>query len=208
MRSLSRILTPTLSLSLLLSAACADKEVEVYKVAKEAPPAVAPMAGSDRTGAHNHDHDHDHDHDHSGGKPAAELRWSAPKDWRQQPASGMRFASFQIPAGGGNNVDFSVVVLEGSAGGDLANVNRWRGQIGLNPINEKELAGSSERIKSMAGTLRCFDFTGEGSPGGKSRLLAAILPRNGKTWFFKATGTEKEVEQAKPSYRRFLESLR
>ena len=35
--------------------------------------------------------------------------------------------------------DVSVVRLSGEAGGDLGNVNRWRGQINLEPISEPDL---------------------------------------------------------------------
>src|SRR4051812_36103019 len=62
--------------------------------------------------------------------PAAEgaLAWKLPKGWTDEAGSGMRYATIK-PADG--KVEVSVVVLPGPAGGELANVHRWRGQIGL-----------------------------------------------------------------------------
>src|SRR5256885_16234378 len=60
--------------------------------------------------------------------PSGGLRWTLPKGWTQKEAGGMRFATLKPPAA---QVDVSVIVLPGPAGGELANVNRWRAQLGL-----------------------------------------------------------------------------
>ena len=46
--------------------------------------------------------------------------------------------------------DVSVVSLSGMAGGDLANVNRWRDQVKLGPIDEATLAKSAEHVRRTA----------------------------------------------------------
>src|SRR5208282_2908095 len=65
------------------------------------------------------------------------LSWTLPKGWTQTLSGGIRYATLK-PAGGGN-LDASVVVLPGQAGGELANVNRWRGQLGLSPLDAAAL---------------------------------------------------------------------
>ncbi|MGC3999261.1 MAG: hypothetical protein QM767_18210 [Anaeromyxobacter sp.] len=55
------------------------------------------------------------------------LRWSLPQGWTEaRGGGGMRFATLKPAVPG--KVDVSVVVLSGAAGGELANVNRWRNQ--------------------------------------------------------------------------------
>src|SRR5688500_16517882 len=75
-----------------------------------------------------------------------EVSWTVPEGWTEQPASGMRLGSFAVPGREGPAADMSVVALSGPAGGDLANINRWRGQIGLAPLSAGELTRHSRRI--------------------------------------------------------------
>ena len=70
------------------------------------------------------------------------LKWALPKGWTETPGSGMRYATLTPPGAG--KVEMSVVVLPGAAGGELANVNRWRGQIGLPPLDEAALGSRPE----------------------------------------------------------------
>ncbi|TMB35869.1 MAG: hypothetical protein E6J61_01015, partial [Deltaproteobacteria bacterium] len=53
-------------------------------------------------------------------------------------ASGVRTASLKPAVAG--HVEVSLTVLPGMAGGDLANVNRWRGQLGLSAIDDAAIA--------------------------------------------------------------------
>lgn len=170
---------------LLILQGCSGKDVEIYRVAKES----SPPASLDQASA----------------APAAgDLSWETPKEWAPQPASGMRFASFLAKGAGGGKIDISVVTLAGDAGGLLANVNRWRGQIGLGGWSEKELSSHGVRQKSPAGELLVFDMTG----GQKNRLVAAILSVGDNSWFFKMTGEESDVANVKPAFQKFLGSLR
>src|SRR5690349_3907522 len=65
----------------------------------------------------------------------AKVVWDTPEGWRaviaDQP---MRVATFR--AGPGDGVEVSVTAFPGDVGGLLANVNRWRGQVGLAPAQE------------------------------------------------------------------------
>ncbi len=59
----------------------------------------------------------------------APLQYTLPPGWQEKPLSPMRLASFKATSPDGKETDVSVVSLPGIAGGDLANVNRWRGQV-------------------------------------------------------------------------------
>jgi hypothetical protein len=97
-------------------------------------------------------------------------------------------------------------VLPGPAGGELANVNRWRGQIGLPPLDEAALAAARQVVKAKAGPLKVYDFTNEAKPG--SRLVAALAESGGNTWFVKMTGDAEAVGAARPDFMKLLGSLR
>jgi hypothetical protein len=137
--------------------------------------------------------------------PQAALKWSLPKGWSEAPGGGtMRFATFKAPYA---KVEATVVVLPGPAGGELANVNRWRGQIGLPALaDEPSLAKSRTMLKTRAGAVNVYDFTSDGPT--KSRLVAGYISTpDGNTWFLKLTGDADAVAKAKPEFMTILGSL-
>ena len=134
---------------------------------------------------------------------AAMLTWTLPPGWSQTLAGGMRYATLKAP--GEANLDISVVVLAGSAGGELANVNRWRSQLGLPPLSEEALPSARKSLPTSAGNVSLFDFTGEGVQ--RSRLAAGLLESNDNSWFFKMTGDAQAVTKAMPQFLQLLRSL-
>jgi hypothetical protein len=187
--------------ALVLAAGCGRDEVAQYRVPKDAG-APAPAAGS------------------MGGMGAAPagavppppdvsttgaLTWKLPKGWTEDRASGgMRYATLKPSAKG--KIEVSVTVFPGPAGGELANVNRWRNQIGLPPIDEAALARDRKSVKSPAGTVTTFDYTSDGQV--KTRMVAGILFAGGNSWFLKMVGDEGPVASSRPDFVRLLESLR
>jgi len=123
----------------------------------------------------------------------------------------MRLASFNATAPNGKPVDVSVVSLPGIAGGDLANVNRWRGQVNLGPIDEKALQQSAEQIKANGHNFLMVDIVSDapmGETNEKQRIIAAILDENDRSWFIKMTGEDAAVASQKSAFADFLRSLK
>ena len=133
------------------------------------------------------------------------MKWSVPKGWTETQGSGMRFATLTPPGPG--KAEMSVVVLPGAAGGEVANVNRWRGQIGLPPLDEAALAEARKAVKSKAGAVAVYDFT---SPGDNpNRMVTGLITTAaGSTWFFKLMGPDATVAAAKPAFLAFLATVR
>jgi hypothetical protein len=132
------------------------------------------------------------------------MKWTLPKGWTEAPGSQMRFATLTPPGPG--KAELSVVVLPAPAGGELANVNRWRGQIGLPPWDEKGLEGARKAVKAKAGTVSVFDFSSDGQV--QSRMVAGLVSTaDGNIWFFKLNGDAGPVGKAKPDFLKFLETL-
>jgi len=151
-----------------------------------------------------------------GGKPASDvpappqppagsaLRWTLPARWTEsRGGSAMRYATLKAPVDG--RLDVSVTVLPGEAGGELANVNRWRGQIGLPNLDEGALAAARRPVETKAGVVSLYDFTSEGTQ--RSRVVAGLALVEGNTWFIKMTGEAPAVEKAHADFLRIVESL-
>lgn len=152
------------------------------------PSAVAPAAAAPTAGA-----------------SASELpEWQVPAGWKAAGPKPMRLASFEIPAGAGAPGDVSVSSFPGDVGGLLANVNRWRGQIGMAPTDDATLLGESKSVKlagGRAGTL--VDLA-----GGQEWILGAIVPMGDRTWFFKLKGESALVAKERANFVKFVESVK
>lgn len=184
---------------ILLVVGCSRDEVQTYRVPKESASPAAPMGMPPAQGMNMG----------TGELPpppaGGGLKWTLPKGWTEEKGGGMRFATLKTPVNG--KVDVSVVVLAGTAGGELANVNRWRGQIGLAPIDEKALGSARQAVKTKAGTVAMFDFTSDGQV--KTRMVVGQLSTpDGSTWFLKMVGDAAPVAQAKSDFQKLMESLR
>ena len=134
---------------------------------------------------------------------APRIQWKAPEGWIEVPPSSMRYASFSAPAEGGSKIDISVVTFPGDGGSDADNINRWRGQIGLDPIDANTVTSEVAPLKTADTTFSTADIAGD-----KTRTIAAWTRRDGRVWFFKATGPNASVEKEKPNFVKFIESVR
>jgi len=134
------------------------------------------------------------------------LKWIAPAHWQSRPAVAMRKATYAVPGENGAAGDLSITAFPGDVGGELANVNRWRGQLALPPLAEAEVAGAVTRVSPHGLSVTLVDFSG--GPADKPvRLLGAIVPYGGATWFFKLTGPADLVAGEKPAFLAFVQTL-
>jgi hypothetical protein len=140
--------------------------------------------------------------------PGASLQWKAPVAWDAAPPGGIRLLSFKATGKNGKTADVSVIPLPGMAGTDLDNVNRWRGQIGLPPVPLEELGHLSTPVTISGQMTLLYEFAGTPPEAqGKSRILAAVLRREGTAWFFKMTGDDDLVAGEKAHFVEFLRSM-
>ncbi len=139
-----------------------------------------------------------------------EIVWDAPAGWETMPASAMRKASYRLGEGA-DAAELSVVMLEGSGGTNLGNVNRWRGQLGLEPIAEEQLADYLEPLELTVGAGTLIDLeatappTDANTPGA---MLIGVVPISGSTWFMKLTGSAAAVKTNRSALIACLSSLR
>lgn len=132
------------------------------------------------------------------------IPWEVPEGWSQkQGSSEFRFAQVDLGAG----LVMVVSRFPGDVGGTLANVNRWRGQLMLPPIQADELEKATKKVQAGDAVALLTDFT---SPDGSQRMLGAILPdeKASRTWFFKVTGPAKAVGERGEKFQKFIESVK
>lgn len=112
--------------------------------------------------------------------------FTLPAGWTARPASGMRLATFVAPGG----VEVSVTRFPGDAGGLANNINRWRGQVFLPPVELAEIEASLSTLLEDP-QVRAIDIAGP-----KGRILGAVIPAGEFTWFLKAQTDKPETFDA------------
>lgn len=161
-------------------AGCKQREIHVYTAPKDAPVAV------------------------QGESQTTQLpQWKVPSHWIPQPSTPFRLASFTIPSGS-QSADLSISFLNGQAGGLLANINRWRGQIQLMPITQDMLPQHTATLAFPNGKAQIVDMT---SADGQTRMLVAIWEHPEGAWFFKLMGPTAVIASEEKVFSTFLESV-
>jgi hypothetical protein len=207
---------PILTVLLFLAAGCHRDDVKVYRIAKEQDQASQPAAPALPTDSPNPKLPQGHPDISTmpgatlaaSASAAPQLTWKTPAGWKEVPPSELRVASFKVAGAAGKQADVSVIPLLGMAGTDAANVNRWRGQVGLPVMTDDELQKSAESIEAGGQPAQLYDITGQNPASGEtSRILGVIQHRDNTAWFYKMTGDAGLVEQQKPAFVEFLKSL-
>lgn len=112
--------------------------------------------------------------------PAKTPQWELPDGWRERPAGDdagnpmfKRFATIEIDAEGTENDSPLELKVSNLASGDtdadefaLLNVNRWRRQLGLRPLEAGDLDQRSTKMEVAGSQARLIDYVGNLSIGG------------------------------------------
>lgn len=110
--------------------------------------------------------------------------WRVPEGWVLDPEPRrMRLATYVVSDESGD-VEVAVTRFPGRVGGELANVNRWRGQMGLEPVDEAGLEGVIERFGAEG-----FDGYETRLESGSGVMLASAVyeAARDQTYFVRAT---------------------
>lgn len=133
------------------------------------------------------------------------VKFQTPSGWTPLPATGFRAAAFRV-ADGEANADVTVIVLNGEAGGLRANVNRWRGEIGLGEQDEATVRAEAKELPVEGQPATYVDLLGEPGPN-RQRTLGVIVSRPGVTWFVKLKGPADLVAREQARFESFARSL-
>lgn len=143
----------------------------------------------------------------SSGQPKP--NWDVPSSWKEVPGGQFLVAKFVITGAANAQAAVNVSMSPGEGGGLLANVNRWRTQLGLGPVAEADLAKEIQPLDLVGSKASVADITGTDAKNGqKTRLLAVVIPRSGETWFYKLMGDAQVVQQEKDAFMKFVQSVK
>jgi len=127
----------------------------------------------------------------------------APDGWAEQDPGPMRKGSWKVSAGGGN-AELAVTAFPGDVGGRMANINRWRGQLGLEPATPEMYDGIQlAQVGDAQGEL-----IGLRSKDGARATLAIIARKGDTSWFLKLSGDAAAVDAAHAAFVRFAKETR
>jgi hypothetical protein len=139
------------------------------------------------------------------------LKYTTPEGWEPRPPivkSGIRIPVVFRITSGGSEAEGTAMALGGDGGGVQFNVDRWREQLGLpRTKSEAELRQSLRRLKVGSDEAVYVDLAGPG-PGTPKRILGAILPAGGQTWFFTLKGPADLVGKQQSNFEAFVTSVR
>jgi hypothetical protein len=130
---------------------------------------------------------------------AGGFSFTMPAGWHKAPDRPAR--AFTLFAGAGEGLECYVTALGGDAGGTLANVNRWRGQFGLSPVNDQELAAMTtlQVLGRDAVLVEC--------DGAAGSLIGASCNGTDRSVFVKMTGPRDLVKAQRAAFLEFCASL-
>ena len=132
---------------------------------------------------------------------ASEIAFESPEGWTAKPLGSMRKASFDTASGA--EVTGFVFSAAASMADPLANVNRWRGEIGLGPTTPEELSEAEQSVSLTGVEAKYYVLKGE-----SETTLAAMAVRDNQVWFFKLRGPSDAAEADQAAFRNWLTTIK
>lgn len=127
------------------------------------------------------------------------LKFDKPEQWVAVAPKQFQLARFTVEDG-----EQSAEIAVSRAGGErAANINRWRGQLGLNPLSAEELkqTGQPFEVGSKKGEL--IEIVAE-----DRALLGIMIPDGDQSWFIKLTGHAALAVKERSRFEAFAKSLK
>ncbi|MFO0913687.1 MAG: hypothetical protein U0795_12075 [Pirellulales bacterium] len=138
------------------------------------------------------------------------IKYTTPEGWQPGRMSSMRKAAFNVQEGD-QKLEVTVIDLAEGAGDVLANVNRWREQVGLKPLESSELSANVQTLPVSGHEASFVELVGTGPDGAPTTILGVIAPSSGaidgRIWFIKATGSAQLAQREKDRFLEFAKSV-
>ena len=174
----------------VLFSSCNQAKIAVYRIPKEV------VAMESNTGSL------------APAPPSVLPKWTVPADWKEQPLSEMRLASFKAEGANGESADVSITSFPGDAGGLESNVNRWRTQVHQAPLDSDSLAKTLERTTVDGVPVVLVDLQAPPGTEKPDRIIGAVLRAADRTWFVKMTGPPAVLQAQANNLKQFVDSFR
>ncbi len=133
--------------------------------------------------------------------------FKAPANWQPKTPGPMITAAYTV-ANADGPAEVTISKFPGAVGGLAANINRWRGQLGLPSLDQAEAEKSAEMVE-IDGKKNAYMVDLQGTnvrTSQPARMVALGVPRGGETWFYKLIGQDSVVGKEKDAFLKFVVS--
>lgn len=128
-----------------------------------------------------------------------EIKYQKPAEWTQVPPKMFTIAAFEATDGSQK----VVISLSRAGGSKVANVNRWRGQLGLPPEEEGAILKSLEKVSLGKRTGELVTLQNKGQT-----MFALMIPNGEQTVFVKLVGDDELAAKERGRFDAFAQSLK
>lgn len=135
---------------------------------------------------------------------SAKMQYEVPEGWNEVQPLQMTMHTFEIKG----DEKSATVTISRAGGSQSANVNRWRGQVGLEPLSDGEI--SQSLTKWPVGTLTgdFVEMAGKDAQGRDWAILGLMIPDGDRTVFVKLAGDPKLAARERMRFEAFAKSLK
>lgn len=102
-------------------------------------------------------------------------KWKLPDGWKEEAGNQFRTATIVLPGEKRLEITVNSASWPGTEESVLANINRWRGQLQLPPIEAKQIADVSREAKAGGKTITVVDMKGQYSGGMAAPFASGAL---------------------------------
>ena len=140
---------------------------------------------------------------------AGQPQWTVPAGWQEVPGGQFLVAKFTIAGEGNAQAAVNVSSSAGNGGGLMANVNRWRKQLGLGELSGDDLAIESKDIPTTSGRATLVEMKGQDARTGQpTSLVGVMVVQPGQAWFYKLMGNGQVVAAQKVAFVKFVQEVK
>jgi hypothetical protein len=190
-----------------------------FKAGSDQPPeephpqlAIATGAAAAASAAEDdHEHHEGDGHDHGPTAPVAEkVSWGAlPAGWTEDPSPRtMRVHTLLVEDGGKKGEVIVTRFPQNGVGPLLQNINRWRGQVGLEPTDDPKSTPARDLVV-FGERGAAFDMEGPAKDGQPAkRQIVAMTAQAGNFWFIRFVGPKELIDAQQKPFEKLLNDAR
>lgn len=135
------------------------------------------------------------------------LAVEAPEGWQPTALTLFRKAAYEVKDENDAAKSVEITITTGAGGSDLANVNRWRGQVGLPPIAASELDDAFQTFDVGGHQGRFLELVGPENASPRKAMYLIMVEANQRMWFIKLIGDAQLAEREKPRFEAFAKTV-
>ena len=128
-----------------------------------------------------------------------ESPFNKPAEWTEVPPKQFQLARFTV----GEGEQLAEIAISRAGGDRAANINRWRGQVGLGPLSGEELDKTSQPFEVGSKKGELVEIVAD-----DKTILGVMIPDEGQTWFIKLTGPSATAAKERSRFEAFAKSLK